>query len=158
MLELTTVAFRTTKILSTVKVDISVDRSVQIHQNLVNVKSWHFCSFQNYLTPGRPMLPVNCRKWQPQLSELPKKRRRYASWWLFELTAVAFRALLKKKHIINLLFCSKFLLLLFLPWVIEKMLKPFRILIVKPWNFKYVYVRSLKLPNYTIMLLSSLPW
>ena len=37
--ELTTVAFRATKILSTVRVDIAVDRSFQSYQNPVNSES-----------------------------------------------------------------------------------------------------------------------
>ena len=149
---LSTVAFGATKILSAVGVDIPVDRSVQSYQNLVNFNSWHSCSFQSYLTPGR----------------------RYASHQLSKLTTVAFRAILKMKDMISSFFRSKFLLLLFLLWVTKGLLKtpgknPFRttaaksflaesFLIKKPWNFQQIYVRSLELPNYTIMLMSPLQW
>ena len=50
---LSTIAFWVTKFLSTVGVDISVDRSFQGYQNSDNFKSRRSCSFQSYLTPGR---------------------------------------------------------------------------------------------------------
>ena len=53
LLELTTIAFRAIKILSTVGVDIPVSFSFQSYQNPVNFKSWHSLSFQSYQTPGR---------------------------------------------------------------------------------------------------------
>ena len=67
---LSTVAFRASKILSTVGMDILVGRRVQSYQNSVNFKTWHSCRFQSYLTSGR----------------------RYASHQQSELTTVAFRA------------------------------------------------------------------
>ena len=45
---LSTMVFRVAKILSTVGVDISVDRSFQSYQNSDNFKSWRSCSFQSY--------------------------------------------------------------------------------------------------------------
>ena len=68
--ELTTVAFRATKILPAIGVNIPADCSFQSCQNTVNFKSWNSFSFQSYLTPGR----------------------RYASLQLSELTSVTFRA------------------------------------------------------------------
>ena len=50
---LSTAAFRATKILSTVGVDIPLDRSFQSYQNPDNFKSWHSCNFQSYQKPGR---------------------------------------------------------------------------------------------------------
>ena len=52
---LSTVSFRANKFLLTVGalVDIFVDCGFQSNQNPVNIKSWHFCSFQSYLTPAR---------------------------------------------------------------------------------------------------------
>ena len=84
--ELTTVAVRATKILSTVGVDIPVDRSFYMYQNPDNFKSWRFSSFQSYLTP----------------------LRHYASRQLLELTAVAFRVTFEKSNIISSLFGFKF--------------------------------------------------
>ena len=46
-------ACRTTKCLLKVGIDNSVNRSLQRYQNLVNFKSWHSCSCQSYLKPGR---------------------------------------------------------------------------------------------------------
>ena len=97
--ELTTVDFRATKILSTMGVDIPVDRSVRSYQNFVNFKSWHSYSF--YLIPGR------C----------------YASCQLFELTTIDFGANFKKINIINSFFGSKSPLLLLLLWVKLSLLK-----------------------------------
>ena len=151
LLDLASVASRATKILSTVGVDIYVDLSFQGYQNPIKLKSWHTCSFR---APGR------C----------------YASGQLSELTTVAFRATLKNKNIIGSLFNFKFLLLLLLLWVTQplentytKTLQNFfcqievsfiveSFLIGKPWNFRQIHVRSLELSNYTIMLLSPLPW
>ena len=45
---LSTVAFITTEILSTVGVDIPADCSFQSYQNPANYKSWRSCSFQSY--------------------------------------------------------------------------------------------------------------
>ena len=50
---LSTVAFRATKILWIVGVDIPVDRSFQSNQNRDNFKSWRTCSFQNYQKPEK---------------------------------------------------------------------------------------------------------
>ena len=50
---LSTIAFRATKILSTVGVDIPVNHSFQSYQSPDNFKSWRPCSFQSYLTPGK---------------------------------------------------------------------------------------------------------
>ena len=47
---LSTVGFRATKFLWTVRVDIPADRSFQKYQNLVYFKSWYSCSFHSYLT------------------------------------------------------------------------------------------------------------
>ena len=61
---LLTAAFRATKILSAVGVNIPLDRSFQSYQNPDNFKSWRSCSFQSY----------------------QKSRRHYASRQLSELT------------------------------------------------------------------------
>ena len=47
-------SFQSYQMLSTVGVDISVNRSFHSYQNPDNFKSWHSCSFQSYLTAGRP--------------------------------------------------------------------------------------------------------
>ena len=53
LLHSVTIAFRATKILTTVGVNIPVDRSFQSYQNTINFKNWYFYSFQSYLTRGR---------------------------------------------------------------------------------------------------------
>ena len=60
---LSTIAFRATKVLLTIGVEISVNRSFQSCQSPVNFKSLHSCNSENYLTPGR-------RYASRQLSEL----------------------------------------------------------------------------------------
>ena len=57
------VAFRGTKILPTVGVNIPVDRSFNSYQNPNNFKNWNSWTFQSYLTPGRHYI-------SRQLSEL----------------------------------------------------------------------------------------
>ena len=150
-------AFRATKILSNLRASIPVASELcntwkmLCFPSTVGVVN---CSIQSYLKPGR------C----------------YASGQLSELTTVAFRATLKNKNIIGSLFNFKFLLLLLLLWVTQplentytKTLQNFfcqievsfiveSFLIGKPWNFRQIHVRSLELANYTIILLSPLPW
>ena len=77
--ELTKKLFRANKILSTVGVDISANRSFQSYQNPDNFKGWRSCSLK----------PVNYEGWERSFSELPK------SWQQCELTflsIVVFRA------------------------------------------------------------------
>ena len=50
---LSTIAFRATKILSIVGVDIPVNCSFQDYQNPDNFISWYSCSFHSYQKPGR---------------------------------------------------------------------------------------------------------
>ena len=85
---------------------ISVGLSLQSYQNPVNLKSWHSCSFQNYLPPERQYASrqgdkrsfrsyqnsANSWSWHScrlQISELPKS----CQWWeLTFLSTIAFRA------------------------------------------------------------------
>ena len=48
-----TIAFRPTRILLIVGVDIPVDRSFHSYQNPDNFKSWRSCSYQSYQKSGR---------------------------------------------------------------------------------------------------------
>ena len=62
--ELTKQFFGATKNLSTVGVDIPIDRIFLSYQNPNNFKSRISCSFQTYIKPGKHMLPVNYQSWQ----------------------------------------------------------------------------------------------
>ena len=71
LLELTARAFRAIKILSIVRIDISLDHSFWSYQNPVNFKSWHSCSFQSCITPGK-RYPSRQLSELTMVSELPK--------------------------------------------------------------------------------------
>ena len=64
-------SFPSYKVMSTVGVDILVNRGFQSYQTLENFKSWSFCSFKSYQKP----------------------ERHYASRQLSELTTLLFRAI-----------------------------------------------------------------
>ena len=87
---LSTVAFRTTKILSTVGVDILFDRSFQSYKNTDNFKSWHSCSFQSYQKPGRHYASRQLSELKRSFSELPNSCQQ---WELAFPLTVASRAI-----------------------------------------------------------------
>ena len=125
-------AFRATKILSTVGLDIPIDRRFQSYQNPVDFKSWNPCSFQNYLTIGKTLcFPSAIRVDRATLNlediMLPVS---YQGWqlWLW--------GLLDEGGNYQLTVGSKFPLLLFLLWFTQSLLKapgprPFRASVIK---------------------------
>ena len=84
-----TVAFRSTKILTTVEIDIPGDHSFQRYQNPDNFKSWWSVTLRATKSLEDTMLPVNSLSWQGSFPELLKSCQR---WELTFFLTVAFKA------------------------------------------------------------------
>ena len=134
---LSILAFRATKILSNLRASIPVASELcdtwkmLCFASTVGVVN---CSIQSYLKPGRCYSSCQLSEFTTSFQSYFKKQKHY------QLSLQPYTKTLQN-------FCCQI--------EVSFIIKSF--LIGKPWNFRQIHVRSLELPNYTIMLLSPLP-